>query len=170
MCKQELNQVKHAKISMLCVHCIVFNRTLYWTPGKLVHFILKVMKWANLLGLHCLWSHMIRRWSWVLFLAYNEVVLLGSLAIMHWKCLIGGCRAKCYTPFSLRNDKKSGSIRIPWKMHCFASVVLCCNKTRSLEKQVADRPLEVAGSHFLWPTGHQSNFVQKSSCFRVEIV
>lgn len=29
---------------VVCVHCIVFNRTLCWTQGWLIHFILKVMK------------------------------------------------------------------------------------------------------------------------------
>ena len=38
---------------------------------------------------------------------------LGSLAIMHGKCLVDGLRAKNYTPMNLCNDKESNNAHKP---------------------------------------------------------
>ncbi|CAL5417045.1 unnamed protein product [Camellia sinensis] len=79
--------------------------------------------------------------------AFMKLVQAWSFGHHALRCLIGGLRAKRYTPLSLRNDEESGSTYISCKMPCFASVVLCCSKNNILEKQVADRPPKLAD----WP-------------------
>ena len=124
MCKQELNQVKHAKINMFCVHCIVFNWTLYWTQGGLVHFILKVMKVSQSpLSPLPLINHGKAMVLCVFVLCIYWICARWIIGHLAWKCLIDGFRSNGVTPLMFWDDKEGHSTYMFLEKPPFCSIL-----------------------------------------------